>query len=315
MADPTLGYTLAQQGVNLAETPTSSFNYRYPLTKLDSSDDYLKITILEYKPPGFVPTSGFALPTAGELSGYETSTPKGTIILPIPDDVKDSNGVTWGNSSLGPIQALAAAAGESFIKNPGDVIKNAESSMGKILSASQTGTAQKTAQAVGISFGISKLLGGNESTNNFTSRYAGAVFNSNIELVFSSVNLREAFTFGFDIVPRSQKEAQQVKDIIRAFKKHSAAKKSIGAATGLFLKAPEVFKLEYMNGTRPHPYLNKFKICALQSMGVNYTPSGTYATYADAAPVNMTLTLSFKELTPIYSEDYDTGAGTEGTGY
>jgi hypothetical protein len=32
---------------------------------------------------------------------------KGTVILPIPDDIKDSNSVKWGGSSMGPIQAAA----------------------------------------------------------------------------------------------------------------------------------------------------------------------------------------------------------------
>jgi hypothetical protein len=48
---------------------TTRFDYRYPLTKLDKSDDYLKITVLDYKPPGFAAT-GFVLPTASEVAGY-----------------------------------------------------------------------------------------------------------------------------------------------------------------------------------------------------------------------------------------------------
>ena len=299
---------------------TTRFDYRYPLTKLDKSDDYLKITVLDYKPPGFVPdgTSGnFGLPTAGEIGGYNIKDEKGTIILPIPDEIKDSNGVTWGTSELGPVEAILASKGQSLIGDPKGTLslKNAQSSFENTLKALSTGTSQKMVAGATIGFAINKILDNRVTTTSIASRYAGAVFNSNIELIFSSVNLRESFNFAFDIVPRSQKEAQQVKDIIRKFKKHSAAKKSIGAATGLFLKAPEVFKLEYMNGGNPHPYLNRFKICALQGVSVNYTPSNTYATYADGAPVNMVLGLTFKELTPIYAEDYDTGVGTEGTGY
>ena len=59
-----------------------------------------------------------------------------------------------------------------------------------------------------------------------------------------------------------------------------------------------------MSGGRPHPFLNQFKICALNAMSVNYTGSGTYATYSDATPVHMVMTLTFQELTPIYREDY-----------
>ena len=88
-----------------------------------------------------------------------------------------------------------------------------------------------------------------------------------------------------------------------------------GAAGGLFLTAPSVFKVQYMSGGKPHPYLNKFKICALQGLALNFTGSNTYATYSDGTPVHMQLSLQFQELTPIYAEDYDSTEGQTGVGY
>jgi len=73
----------------------------------------------------------------------------------------------------------------------------------------------------------------------------------------------------------------------------------------LFIGSPKVFQLEYITGQKAHPFLNKFKVCALTSMAVNYTASGTYATYADGTPVHMQVTCTFQEINPIYSEDYD----------
>jgi hypothetical protein len=149
------------------------------------------------------------------------------------------------------------------------------------------------------------LLGGSDFNQNL-SRSTGAVFNSNTELLFSGVSLRSGFSFSFDLVPRSKKESDEIKDIIRFFKSESAAQKGAagGDAAGLFLKSPSVFRLRYMSGGKPHPFLNQFKICALNAMSVNYTASGTYATYSDATPVHMQMTLTFQELTPIYREDY-----------
>lgn len=296
---------------------TTRFDYRYPLSKLTSSDDYLKITVLDYKPPGFAAT-GFVLPTASDVAGYSIKQEKGTIILPIPDKVADSNRATWGKSFAGPFEAGLLSAGQKAVTKPKDIPQDLTNIVTGILAASQTGTGQKVAQGLTIQYAKNVLLGkGSQDQANVISRYAGGIFNSNIELIFSSVDIREPFSFAFDIVPRSQKEAQQVKDIIRTFKKHSAAKRSKGTAfEGLFLKAPEVFKLEYMSGNKRHPYLNRFKICALQGMSVDYTgTNNTYATYPDGAPVNMTLGLSFQELSPIYAEDYDTDIGKEGTGY
>lgn len=298
--------------------PTETFHYRYPLTKISESDDYLKITVLEYKPPGIVPEGSFALPTSDDVN-YPRDTGaigdqvgiKGTIILPIPDDIKDNNNAQWGPSEINLISALAGGAAASLFDKDGlkNLKSNAEAAAGKFLKASQTGTTQKTIQALGISKAINALLGGPDLKKDLSGRLAGVAANSNIELIFSGVKLREGFSFAFDIVPRSKKEAEEVRKIIRALKRHSAAKKGIGAATGLFLKAPEVFRIEYMSGGKPHPYLNRFKICALQSMSVNYAPNNTYATYADGAPVNMVLGLGFQELTPIFAEDYNSADG------
>jgi hypothetical protein len=129
--------------------------------------------------------------------------------------------------------------------------------------------------------------------------------------------MRPEFTFAFDMVPRDEKESREIKEIIKSFKQYSAVKKGLdsGGAAGLFLKSPEVFRLQYMSGTKPHPYLNRFKICALIGMSVNYTGSGTYSTYSDGTPVYMQLSLTFKELTPIYAEDYTTQGGQYGVGY
>ena len=76
-------------------------------------------------------------------------------------------------------------------------------------------------------------------------------------------------------------------------------------AGGVFISSPEVFQLTYKTGARKHRFLNSFKPMALQNMSVNYTGSGTYATYEDSTPVHMQMTLSFQELNPIYFEDYD----------
>jgi hypothetical protein len=301
------------------------FDYRYPLTKLTDSDDYLRITFLEYKPPGLIPGKGtFALPSSDDVYANvggkdDVKLVKGTVILPIPDDIKDSNSVKWSGSSMGPLEAATASLGAGLLetKDVNDFKNKILSTGQKAIDAAKSGTTQQMFQAGLIGLVANVITGKNTATSQFTSRFAGAVFNSNIELLFSGIDLRQAFSFSYDIVPRSEREAIEVKNIIRKFKIHGAAKKGRVAegAAGLFLKAPEVFRIEYMSGGRTHPYLNKFKICALMNITVNYTGSGTYATYSDATPVHMTMTLTFQELTPIYAEDYETGTGSEGTGF
>ena len=99
-----------------------------------------------------------------------------------------------------------------------------------------------------------------------------------------------------------------VKDIIRRLKQSMAPKvgdMAAGAAGGIFLKSPDVFQLKYLKDGHDHPFLNSFKLAALTGMTVNYTNAGTFASYADGTPVSIQMSLTFKELNPIYHEDYD----------
>ena len=50
--------------------------------------------------------------------------------------------------------------------------------------------------------------------------------------------------------------------------------------------------------------INKIKECALIGFDVNYTPQGSYMTYEDGTMASYNITLAFKELVPIYYEDY-----------
>jgi hypothetical protein len=287
-------------------------NLRYPFKNIDKSDDYLKIEILEYIPPGL--NTDFLKSFAQESSdtaGYGKKEIKGSVILPIPEDISDSNLASWSKGSMGPLATTTIGAAQEIISGQ-NYFEQAFGTIGNVLqagaNAAQTATGQSAVQLFFASKIAQKIVeSGNEDLfRTSLARDTGAVFNENIELLFDGVSLRPEFQFKFDMVPRSQKESNEIKEIIRLFKTEMAAKKGLnsGDASGLFLKSPSVFRLQYMSGGQPHPYLNQFKICALTGMTVNYTGSGTYATYSDATPVHMQMGLMFQELTPIYREDY-----------
>ena len=314
----TAGYKAA------ANRAPSSKTFRYPLKNIDKSDDYLQIESLDYVPPGLnLSATSFAQNSSDDV-GYGKKTIRGTVILPIPEGIQDSNSAGWGEGNMGPIQtatmgvAMNVISGENAFTSLGDAAKNV---FDKSVNAATVGTTQKMIQTFFASQ-ASKALTGSGDFNQELSRQTGVVFNSNTELLFSGVTLRSGFSFSFDLVPRSKKESDEIKDIIRFFKSESAAQKGAvsGDASGLFLKSPSVFQLKYMSGGKDHPFLNQFKICALNAMSVNYTASGTYATYSDATPVHMNMTLTFQELTPIYREDYvesngDYKSSIRGTGF
>ena len=303
---------------------TEKRNYRYPLKNIDKSDDYLKIEALKYKPPGLnEDLNSFALGSSDDTyRNIGTSDIRGSVILPIPESIADANGVKWGEGQMGPLDVVAAGAALNVIGSQ-DLSKSIFGTGARVANLASNALKQGTVQKMIQGFFASKIvetITGNEIFNQTLARTTGTVFNENIELLFNGVSLRPEFSFRFDMVPRSKKESTEVKDIIRFFKTEMAAKKGneTGAAAGLFLAAPSVFRLHYMSGGQPHPFLNTFKICALRSASVEYTGSGTYATYSDATPVHMVLNLMFQELTPIYREDYVDNDGNfklKGTGY
>ena len=290
------------------------------MARLDNDSDYLEIKIVEYQPPGFK-TSGtgqsLRLQTSSESLQKNIENPLGTIFLPIPESILDSNGVTWGEDSLNGLAATGVGIAGDLMKSNG---------MKKLQEAGNSGVEglkdlikdDMTAAAINSTFASMAVnaLGGNTSAGGILARQTGSVLNPNMELLFGGVQLR-SFSFDFDLVPRDEQESNVIKKIIRTFKKSMNAKSSSGdtGSSGLFIKSPDVFKLTYKTGRRNHEFLHKFKPMALLNMGVNYTGAGTYATYDNTAPVHMKINLSFQELNPIYSEDYETQEGQEGTGF
>ena len=104
---------------------------------------------------------------------------------------------------------------------------------------------------------------------------------------------------------RENREAQQIRKIIRFFKQGMTVKR---AKSSLYLKSPNTFAISYIYARdgKPHPWMNRIKECALTACTVDYTPLGNFSTYEDGAMVQYNLGLSFSELEPLYDDDYTT---------
>jgi hypothetical protein len=305
---------------NTGKTRNRKFkSLRYPVARLESDSDYLEIKVLEYQPPGFE-TSG-----TGQSLRLQTSSESlknkeiilGTIFLPIPESITDSNGVTWGEDSLNGLAATGVGIAKDLMKVNGmeELQEAGDRGVEGVKDLLKDGM---TAAAINSTFASMAVnaLGGNTSAAGILARQTGAILNPNMELLFGGVQLRQ-FSFSFDFAPRDENESIVIKKIIRAFKKSLNAKNSSTGenSTGLFIKSPDVFQLTYKTGAKNHQFLHKFKPMALLNIGVNYTGAGTYATYDNTAPVHTKIDLTFQELNPIYSEDYDVEEGLEGTGF
>ena len=238
--------------------------------------------------------------------------------LPVPQYVTDNNSVTWGEDRLDPLAAYGLSFGVDTLKNPIEAVKKYFNLSGAKLSAMIEDEGTKKAFIAAVAGSAYGALGGNVTPAGILARATGQILNPNMELLFQGPNIR-TFSFSYDMVARSKKEGDEIKKIIRIFKRSMAAKSNADSAaqSGVFISSPDVFQLEYRKGNAPHPFLNKFQPMALTSFDVNYTGSNTYATYHDGTPVHLTLNLTFQELNPIYLEDYDKldAAGDTSVGY
>ena len=321
---------------------------RYPLEAMTEHTDYLQIDIERYVPIGsnyinapgddnrYVTGNNFTN-RAGRRSAQGLSTKPlvndGTILLPIPSNLQDTNNVKYDASSLNGLQAVGASAVTELVGEFGP-------KMGDLFDSTKRGQLMTDFMAAGMNkmkdvvSGVGNpgvaleffnqqlaasalsLFGSQVTANQLFQRANGELINPHMELLFGGPTLRN-FRFAFRLAPRNEREAEQVRLIIRAFKRNMAPKSQGGTigSGSFFLKTPNVFKLRYRSGRKNHPFLNKFKQCFMTDMQTTYTGEGVYSTYEDGTPVSMTLDVAFKEIQPIYDVDYDNDPGTEAVGY
>tara|TARA_B100000131_G_scaffold321132_1_gene371026 strand:+ start:64 stop:1224 length:1161 start_codon:yes stop_codon:yes gene_type:complete len=234
--------------------------------------------------------------------------------LPIPKQVNDGNSCVWSGNSMNLFTLAGLDLATGLMSQPLDTLGDIQTIIDNLVKGADfdslgLGSGDEAQNAIRASLaGLAiNQFGGGTTPNSVMSRGMGKILNSNKELLFDGVNLRE-FKFDFTFTPRSYDEGLRAKTIIRSLKMAMAPKRGEQGRGGVLINAPNLFLLQYRSGGKPHPFLNSFKPCALTSFAVNYTGSGTYATYgagtSDSTPVHMKVAMTFKETNPIYEEDY-----------
>lgn len=274
-----------------------------------SKQDVIRFDMMEYMPQDFINASSGALGFSNAGRADFRSRSIGSVTLPIPSGISDQNQADWGSQSMTAMDIFKAdmalstlnaaanntGAGKAFAETGGSYIEFLKKSGGEANMAIANAFAAAAASVDG-----QQLL----------ARTTGMVMNPNMELLFKGPTLRP-FSFKFTLAPRDETEAKTIVSIIRFFKQGMAP---IRSKSNLFLKTPHTFQLRYLHrgekedgGTGLHFKLNMFKECALQSFGVNYTPTGNYATYQDGTMVSYEITMGFSELEPVFNDDYEGG--------
>ena len=311
----------------------------YPLARRNEAPtDYLQIEIAEYDPAGLKlpaftdgndkkpndkgfdintiksPEGTFALSRGSQTNNFsgkrKNKQIKNIINLPIPRNVTDSQGVQYGEGSLNPLEAFGVATVNSAISSTPSIsgIKQAFKNIaGSALDTISDPDSQR-AIAGAISGTAIGALGGNVDANQLIARASGQILNPNLELLFNGVGLR-TFPLSFQFFPRNKQEGMVVMNIIRTLKLEMAPSRTTKSENGVFIKQPSIFQLTYKTGSENHKFLNRFLPAVLSDMKVNYSASGTFSAFYDGTPTHMQVDLQFKELNPIFREDYDNVGG------
>ena len=263
----------------------------FPKDLAESGMDVIKFTMLEFKPRKI----------GGAKGGFGKRAPRekdrkgiGTVMLPVPGGISDSNNADWGDGRANPAQLAGLDVAGAAIA--GGLEKGAAAAGSQI-----TGLAKNATAAKDLLKGIFQAGAVSLDPNEVLARTQGAVINPNLELLFKGPTLRP-FNFTFQMGARNSDESDEIMEILRFFKQGSAPQRT---QAQMLIKAPHTFQIEYLHRGAENKFLNRIKECALLSVGVNYTPNNNYATFANGAPVSIELTLGFKELDPVFNDDYD----------
>jgi len=301
---------------------------RYP-KDINSKQDRIIITQKRYKAPDVLDGNGKIdstkiIPGFSEERFAKIEDVLGSVTLPMPNDISETNVTAWGEDSLSSLSALiggGALAGVidlsegNFSGAVGDVRNVTDKVLTEGTAANQTVEQLLTLNAAAA---VTKRLGINLNAEAFRSRITGTAINPNLELLFQGPKLR-SFAFQFKMIPRSEKEARNIRYILKFFKKGMAAKRNFNdPEAAYFLGAPNVFDIQFKlnESGREIDSIGKIKTCALQQCVVNYTPDGFYAAFEDdkvgSQPIAVVMQLAFTELTPLYNDNYDVGTDSVG---
>jgi len=328
--------------------------YRYPRSRFQPGQDMIKIDIFEYEKSENQPFRiGSILGNAiGEKQNVDIKNDKGevtgtkeiqsiyldkinipsttqsflenksklrknqrTIYLPIPQKISDSLRVEYAEDRLSPVAAAAVATANEILSADTGSIAKVRDFVGRVTSGQYKfegiDSAGMNSLKTGLAASAIRSLGMNVSAQGLISRASGQVLQSNLELLFSGMALR-TFPFIFDFAPRDEKEAEEVMLIIRTIKMAMTP----SGRDSVMMTAPDLFQFTYISGKERHPFLNSFKVGVLSNMTVDYTAGGNYATYGGKykSPVHMRMQLDFKEINPVFREDYEQMSNTPGMG-
>jgi hypothetical protein len=216
--------------------------------------------------------------TLTSYDNYSSSTnPKGTVILPLQRGLQYNDKVSYNQQSTNFGQGIISA-GASMLSGEGGEISDAAAGGVSQLVARATGGALGGTVGAALSklpfggMGIGTVAGviGAEPLANFAKEVSRISMNPNLRTLFDNVPMR-GFSFPFRMVAKSEKEAQEIRNIVKFFRGElypEAVNAGQDNNIPFAYKFPNVFDIQLKDSTGKNP---AFKIQRCYLTGVNTT--------------------------------------------
>jgi len=301
--------------------------------------------------PAVNAATGAPAPAAGGgLSNYNASS-EGlekaagleTILLYMPEDISTGTSIEWTGKGFSNV-AADILRGSSIPNGTATAGGGAAAVTQAITAAGQRGAsiaADALAKAIN---GLPGGIGGDVNMQDILGGVGGVILNPNTELMFGGFGLR-SFSLKFKMSPRSKEEAIEIKKICNSFRIASLPEygqspsgvfggadkflafftnpggqggTSDGAADDNknYIGVPNLCRVTFMSGSNPNRYIAQYKACAINSVDINYTPDGSYATFGgnvgadERSPVATELAISFTETKLLYRSEVSIDGGS-----
>lgn len=252
------------------------------------------------------------------------------IILNVPQKVVENHSQNWNNAALGEITPDAVSRILSPFREGGGITEQATEILNQVARFGETAVLDAAIS------GMQRQGASGITQNSILSATGGIVYNPNLEVLYEGPDFR-TFNFQFVMFNKSGEDATAIYNIVEWFRQQSVPSinsrtdfggSSSAAGTDLgfqnitpngagwsfnsksrFLAQPPFVLLTYMRGSKEHPFMRPLLPAALNSVSVDYTPTGNYTVMNDfdstgkATTVAANVTIQLTERTNLTYED------------
>ena len=296
------------------------YRYNFPLTDQDDYKGRITFTAIETKYENLIKRTSDFISTESSNAGSPgfrdgpvsiaparkpVSRPVGQVRLDLPPSLTFNDGIDYTNADLGALGA-GVAAGIQSGKNAGQLARDAinglyenTTSLVDAIKSDQFGETAQLAVLRTIGKASNTVRGAVEVST-------GLTLNPNRRSTLRGVSIRK-FTFNFNLIPETYKEAEMIKEIIFFFREQMYPDDvQVGDGSGINVgyRFPNKFRINMTYDGKP--IATRILDCFLDGFNTNYNPN-SMSFHEDGNFPEVNIALSFIEERTLRKQDIREG--------